>query len=49
MLLLIGFVIFLEGGHVAHLTVNGSEFPYVPQSIAIFILLLMFRVDFFQN
>jgi predicted tellurium resistance membrane protein TerC len=48
-LLLIGFVLFLEGGHVAHLTVNGSEFPYIPQWITIFILLLMFTVDFYQN
>ena len=48
-LLLIGFVLFLEGGHVAHLTVNGSEFPFIPQWITIFILLLMFSVDFYQN
>jgi len=48
-LLLIGFVIFLEGGHVAHLAVNGSAFPYIPQWIVIFILLLMFSVDFYQN
>ncbi len=48
-LLLIGFVLFLEGGHVAHVTVNGSEFPYIPQWITIFILLLMFSVDFYQN
>jgi len=48
-LLLIGFVLFLEGGHVAHLTVNGSEFPYIPQWITIFILLLMFTVDLYQN
>ena len=48
-LLLIGFVLFLEGGHVAHLTVNGSEFPYIPQWITIFILVLMFTVDFYQN
>ena len=48
-LLLIGFVLFLEGGHVAHLTVNDSEFPYIPQWITIFILLLMFAVDFYQN
>ena len=48
-LLLIGFVLFLEGGHVAHLTVNDGEFPYIPQWITIFILLLMFSVDFYQN
>ena len=48
-LLLIGFVLFLEGGHVGHVTVNGSEFPYIPQWIVIFILLLMFSVDFYQN
>ena len=48
-LLLIGFVLFLEGGHVAHMTVNDSEFPYIPQWITIFILLLMFSVDFYQN
>ena len=48
-LLLIGFVLFLEGGHVAHLTVNDSAFPYIPQWITIFILLLMFTVDFYQN
>lgn len=48
-LLLIGFVLFLEGGHVAHLTVNGNAFPYIPQWIVIFILLLMFSVDLYQN
>jgi len=48
-LLLIGFVILLEGGHVAHLMVNGSTFPYVPQWIVIFMLLFMFAVDFYQN
>ena len=48
-LLLIGFVLFLEGGHVAHLTVNDSAFPYIPQWITIFILLLMFSVDLYQN
>jgi predicted tellurium resistance membrane protein TerC len=48
-LLLIGFVLFLEGGHVAGLTVNGSAFPYIPQWIVIFILILMFSVDLYQN
>ncbi|MCP3980322.1 MAG: TerC family protein [bacterium] len=48
-LLLIGFVLFLEGGHVAHLRVNASEFPYVPQWIVIFMLVLMFSVDLYQN
>lgn len=48
-LLLIGFVLVLEGGHVAHMTVNGSEFPYIPQWITIFMLLFMFAVDFYQN
>ena len=48
-LLLIGFVLFLEGGHVAHLQVNGNSFPYIPQWIVIFILMLMFSVDFYQN
>lgn len=48
-LLLIGFVLMLEGGHVAHLTVNDSAFPYIPQWIVIFILLLMFSVDLYQN
>ena len=48
-LLLIGFVLFLEGGHVAQLTVNGNLFPYIPQWIVIFILLLMFSVDLYQN
>jgi predicted tellurium resistance membrane protein TerC len=48
-LLLIGFVLILEGGHVAHLTVNGNAFPYIPQWIVIFILLLMFTVDLYQN
>jgi predicted tellurium resistance membrane protein TerC len=48
-LLLVGFVLFLEGGHVAHLLVNGSPFPYIPQWIVIFILALMFSVDFYQN
>jgi predicted tellurium resistance membrane protein TerC len=48
-LLLIGFVLFLEGGHVAGLAVNSSEFPYIPQWIVIFILLLMFSIDLYQN
>jgi predicted tellurium resistance membrane protein TerC len=48
-LLLIGFVLILEGGHVAGLTVNDSEFPYIPQWIVIFILMLMFSVDLYQN
>lgn len=48
-LLLIGFVLFLEGGHVAHLAINGVEFPYIPQWIVIFILALMFSVDLYQN
>lgn len=48
-LLLIGFVLILEGGHVAHLTFNDSAFPYIPQWIVIFILLLMFTVDLYQN
>ncbi len=48
-LLLIGFVLILEGGHVAHLMVNGNAFPYIPQWIVIFILLLMFSVDLYQN
>jgi hypothetical protein len=48
-LLLIGFVLFLEGGHVAHLTINQGEFPYIPQWIVIFILMLMFSVDLYQN
>lgn len=48
-LLLIGFVLILEGGHVAHLAINGSAFPYIPQWIVIFILLLMFAVDVYQN
>lgn len=48
-LLLIGFVLILEGGHVAHLTFNGSAFPYIPQWIVIFILMLMFAVDLYQN
>ena len=48
-LLLIGFVLVLEGGHTAHLEVNGSAFPYIPQWIVIFMLLLMFAVDLYQN
>ena len=48
-LLLIGFTLFLEGGHVAHLEVNGSAFPYIPQWIVIFMLLLMLSVDLYQN
>jgi len=34
---------------VAQMMVNGGEFPYIPQWITIFILLLMFSVDFYQN
>jgi predicted tellurium resistance membrane protein TerC len=48
-LLLIGFVLLLDGGHVAGVTVNGGEFPYIPQWIVIFILMLMFSVDLYQN
>jgi predicted tellurium resistance membrane protein TerC len=48
-LLLIGFVLVLEGGHEAHLMVNATPFPYIPQWIVIFILLLMFGVDLYQN
>lgn len=48
-LMLIGFVLFLEGGHVAHIHVNDSAFPYIPQWIVIFILGLMFSIDLFQN
>jgi predicted tellurium resistance membrane protein TerC len=48
-LLLIGFVLFLEGGHTANLVVNGTDFPYIPQWIVIFILMLMFAVDLYQN
>ncbi|GEM_PF-555396 len=48
-LLLIGFVLILEGGHVAHMTVNSQAFPYIPQWIVIFILMLMFTVDLYQN
>ena len=48
-LLLIGFVLFLEGGHVARIKIAESDFPYIPQWITIFILLLMFSVDLYQN
>ena len=48
-LLLIGFVLILEGGHVAHLQMGQTAFPYIPQWIVIFILLLMFAVDLYQN
>ncbi len=48
-LLLIGFVLMLEGGHVAHLEIAQTQFPYIPQWIVIFILLLMFAVDLYQN
>ncbi len=48
-LLLIGFVLVLEAGHTAHMEVNGTPFPYIPQWIVIFMLLLMFSVDLYQN
>jgi predicted tellurium resistance membrane protein TerC len=48
-LLLIGFVLVLEGGHTAHMEVNGTPLPYIPQWIVIFMLLLMFSVDLYQN
>lgn len=48
-LLLIGFVLVLEGGHVAHLQVGESSFPYIPQWIVIFMLLFIFAVDLYQN
>ncbi len=48
-LLLIGFVLILEGGHSAHLVIAGVPTPYIPQWIVIFILLLLFAVDLYQN
>ena len=48
-LLLIGFVLFLEGGREAGVSVNASEFPHIPQWIVIFTLMLMFSVDLYQN
>lgn len=48
-LLLIGFVLVLEGGHTADLQANGTAFPYIPQWIVIFMLLLMFVIDLYQN
>ncbi|MGD8730142.1 MAG: hypothetical protein PVF90_10585, partial [Gemmatimonadota bacterium] len=48
-LLLIGFVLVLEGGHSAEMAVNGDPLPYIPQWIVIFMLLLMFSVDLYQN
>ena len=48
-LLLIGFVLFLEGGHVAHAMVNGSEVPYIPQWITIVSRLRMCSWYFYQN
>ena len=48
-LLLIGFILILEGGHVAHLMFNSNAFPYIPQWVVIFILMLMFSVDLYQN
>jgi predicted tellurium resistance membrane protein TerC len=48
-LLLIGFVLVLEGGHAAEMTLNGTPLPYIPQWIVIFMLLLMFSVDLYQN
>jgi predicted tellurium resistance membrane protein TerC len=48
-LLLIGFVLVLEGGHVAETSVNSSAFPYIPQWIVVFTLLLLFSVDLYQN
>lgn len=48
-LLLIGFVLILEAGHSAHMVVNGAPTPYIPQWIVIFILLLMFALDLYQN
>ena len=48
-LLLIGFVLVLEGGHSAEMAVNDDPLPYIPQWIVIFMLLLMFSVDLYQN
>ncbi len=48
-LLFIGFVLFLEGGHVAGIAINGSAFPYIPEWIVIFTLMLMFSIDLYQN
>jgi predicted tellurium resistance membrane protein TerC len=48
-LLLIGFVLVLEGGHTANMELNGIPLPYIPQWIVIFMLLLMFTVDLYQN
>jgi predicted tellurium resistance membrane protein TerC len=48
-LLLIGFVLFLEGGHEAHILVNDGPFPHIPQWIVIFMLIMMFAIDLSQN
>jgi predicted tellurium resistance membrane protein TerC len=48
-LLLIGFVLVLEGAHTAHMEVNGTPLPYIPQWIVIFMLLLMFFTDLYQK
>jgi len=48
-LLLMGFVLVLEGGHTADMEANGTPFPYIPQWIVIFMLLFMFSVDLYQN
>lgn len=48
-LLLIGFVLVLEGGHTANARMNGEPLPYIPQWIVIFMLLLLFMVDLYQS
>lgn len=48
-LMLIGFVLVLEGAHTAQTRMNGTPLPYIPQWIVIFMLLLMFFVDLYQS
>ena len=45
-LILIGFMLILEGGHLAHLTIGGSEIGAVPKGYLYFAIAFSLLVEF---
>lgn len=43
-LMFIGFVLFMEGGHEAHIAFFGSEMPHFPQWVVVFFLVFIISV-----
>jgi len=43
-LMFIGFVLFMEGGHEAHIAFLGSEMPHFPQWVVVFFLVFIISV-----